>query len=329
MTVCRACSAEIIGPDRYCRSCGAPVAPSVGDLVDTARFNPAVHSMPDPANPLYVAPPVAHAGTRGLNPLYQTAAVSRKLLQWKIILPVLVLMLTLLVVFSVTVSRERRTERRVEQAEMARRTFEEAVQNALGFKQGVLSEAEFTDVLGIFINHLMSDDSPAALAKLQGGDLLLELNGQAVRNNSELAHVLDTLKTGDEVPVKFYRDGETGTTQLKLGERAFPPLQPKIAPRDQGFLGIKEASRRCCLPGTKKWGVEIQELYNNSSAELFGLEVGDVIFEFNGQVVRTTNEFNRRIRAAKPRSKVVIKYYRGSAEQTVELILGHRWDGRE
>ncbi len=324
MTVCRACSAEIIGPDRYCRSCGAPIAPSVGDLVDTARFNPAAHSMPDPANPLYVAPPAAHAGTHGLNPVYQTAPVSKKLLQWKFILPVLVLMLTVLVAIGVTVGRERRTERRAEQAEMARRLFEEAVQNALGFKQGVLSGAEFTDVHGIFINHLMSDDSPAALAKLQGGDVMLELNGQAVRNNSELSRVLDMLKTGDEVPVKFYRDGETAVTQLKLGERAFPPLQPKIEPRDQGFLGIKEASRRCCLPGTKKWGVEIQELYNNASAELFGLQVGDVIFEFNGQAVRTPNEFNRRIRAAKPRSRVVVKYYRGSAEQTVELILGHR-----
>jgi membrane-associated protease RseP (regulator of RpoE activity) len=329
MTICRACSAEIIGPDRYCRSCGAPVAPSVSDLVDTARFNPAVHSaMPDPANPVYANPP-ANAGTQGLAPLYHTAPVSKRLLQWRFILPVLLLALLLLGAWGAAIGYEKMEERRTEQAEMTRRLFEEAVQNALGFKQGVLSEAEFSDVHGIFINHLMSDDSPAALAKLQGGDVLLELNGQAVRNISELAQVLGTLKTGDEVPVKFYRDGETGETRLKLADRAFPPLQPKIAPRDQGFLGIKEASRRCCQPGTKKWGVEIQELYDNASAELFGLQVGDVIFEFNGLPVRTPNEFNRRIRAVKPRSKVTLKYFRGNTEQTVELILGHRWGGHE
>ena len=39
MTICRACSSEIPGPDRYCRNCGAPVAPSVAEWDDTRRFN--------------------------------------------------------------------------------------------------------------------------------------------------------------------------------------------------------------------------------------------------------------------------------------------------
>src|SRR5262249_56031580 len=53
-----------------------------------------------------------------------------------------------------------------------RQKYEEAVQNALGFKQGVYSATEFPGIQGIFINNLMSDDSPAALANIQGADLL-------------------------------------------------------------------------------------------------------------------------------------------------------------
>ena len=56
------------------------------------------------------------------------------------------------------------------------------------------------------------------------------------------------------------------------------------------------------------------------------LQAGDVITEFNGLPTRTSNEFNRRLRAVKPRSKVPLKFYRGNTEQTVEVVLGHRWE---
>jgi S1-C subfamily serine protease len=207
-----------------------------------------------------------------------------------------------------------------------RHKYEEAVQNALGFKQGAYSAAEFPGVQGIFINNLMSDDSPAALAKIQAGDLMTELNKQVVRNDNELSQALDSLKTGDEVPVRVNRDGAPIDLRIKIADRAFPPIQTKTEVDDQGFLGILDSSRRCCIPGTKKWGVEVKELHLNGPAELFGLRTGDVITEFDGHPVKTPNEFNRHIRATKPGSKIAVTIYRGKAEQKIELILGHRWD---
>jgi S1-C subfamily serine protease len=206
-----------------------------------------------------------------------------------------------------------------------RHKYEEAVQNALGFRQGAYSATEFPGVQGIFVNNLMRDDSPAALAKIQAGDLIIELNKQEVRNDNELSQVLESLKTGDEVPVKVYRDGAKIDLRIKIADRDFPPLQTKTEVNDQGFLGILDSSRRCCIPGTKKWGVEVKELHVNGPAELFGLRPGDVITEFDGHPVKTPNEFNRRIRATKPGGKIALALYRGNAEQKIELILGHRW----
>jgi len=212
--------------------------------------------------------------------------------------------------------------------EIARREYEIAVQNALGFKQGVYSATEFPGVQGIFINNLMSDDSPAALAKIQAGDLLTKLNNQQTRNDSELSEVLKSLETGQEVPAEVYRDGATVSSRIKIADRAFPPPQPKTEPRDQGFLGILDSFRRT-IPGTKKWGVEVRELHINGPAELFGLLPGDIITEFNGHPVKTPNEFNRHIRASRPRGKVSVTLYRGNTEQKVEVIIGHRWDDIE
>ena len=63
---------------------------------------------------------------------------------------------------------------------------------------------------------------------------------------------------------------------------------------------------------------DLPELY------LAGIRAGDLITEFNGVAVRTTGEFNRLIRAAKPRTKATITFYRGNVLQKVELTLGYR-----
>jgi hypothetical protein len=346
MTICRACSSEIIGPDRYCRNCGALIVPSVTEGDDTYRFTPSARlatpspapapaSAPDATNPLYFSP---LASPQGSALPYQSESLARKMLPGKPVLVVLILLCAIFLGVGIAIgshagrgqarwAEDRDVEQYAEQdaeAESSRRSYDEAVQNALGFMQGKYSAAEFPDAQGIFVNRLTSDDSPAALARIQAGDLLTELNNKTVRNDSELSEVIDSLKTGDEVPLKVYRDGAMVSSSIKIGDRHFPPLQTKMAPEDQGFLGILDSSRRCCIPGTKKWGVEVNELQANGSAEIFGLRPGDVITEFNGLPIKTPNEFNRFIRAVKHRTKIPLKFYRGNTEQKVEVILGHR-----
>src|SRR5215813_3793946 len=231
MTICRACSSEIIGSDRYCRNCGVPVAPVVAEFDDTRRFSPsaplpaAAPGTPDPTNPLYAPPYAAYAAPQSSSPLRQTVTLIKALLKQKLIWVLIALTLFTFVGFGIGIG-SRIGRRRpgpwggpaahaprdgarpaIVDPAIARHKYEEAVQNALGFRQGAYSATEFPDAQGIFINNLMSDNSPAALAKIQAGDLMTELNNQAVRNDNELSQVLDSLKTGDEVPVKVYRDG--------------------------------------------------------------------------------------------------------------------------
>jgi len=323
------------------------VAPVIAEFDDTRRFSPsaplpAAPGKPDPTNPLYAPQYAAYAAPQSSSPLRQTATLVKALFRQKLVWALLALMLFTFIGLGIGIGRgisRRRAPDWREQAdarqakdeindEMARREYEIAVQNALGFKQGDYSATEFPGVQGIFINNLMSDDSPAALAKIQGGDLLTELNGQQVRNDSELSQVLKSLETGQEVPLTVYRDGATINSRIKIADRAFPPPQPKTEPRDQGFLGILNSFRRT-IPGTKKWGVEVRDLHINGPAELFGLRQGDVITEFNGHPVKTPGEFNRHIRAVRPGSKVVVTFYRGATGQKIEVIIGHRWGENE
>lgn len=332
MANCQACGTEIIGQDRFCRQCGARVISSVTDWEDTQRFNASAapsattYTSPGETTKQFYHPAAYPIASGGIIPEQSVSLLKRLLLNKIAWLAVVVLFFTLVAAGLAHRAFESPHQDQAEEVEIARHQFEVAVQNALGFKHRHVSEAEFPGIKGIFVNSLMSDDSAAALAQIQAGDVLLELNGQAVRNESELEKVLNSLQTGAEAPVKIYRDGEIIDSRIRIADRNFPPLMPKIEPRDQGFLGIKNSSRRCCIPSTKKWGIEVGELHENGPADLFGLKAGDVITEFNGLPTRTTSEFNRHIRAVKPRSKVMLKFLRGNTEQTVEILMGHRWE---
>ena len=136
--------------------------------------------------------------------------------------------------------------------------------------------------------------------------------------------MLDDLKPQAEIPAKVYREGEEVALRIKIADRAYRPPQMNLPLADQGFLGVTNTARRCCIPNTQKRGVEIQGIFENGPADLGGLREGDLITEFNGTAVRTPGEFNRLIRAAKPRSKVTVTFYRGTVLQKIELTLGHR-----
>src|SRR5262245_43514277 len=165
MTICRACSSEITGPDRYCRNCGVPVAPTVVELDDTRRFqasgplpvSPAASAWPpDTTNPLIAPQYAAYAAPQASAPLWQKESLIKRLLKRKLVLGLL--MFSLIVFFfcvGLGIGSNMSSDgggrsvdellRRSEDSdpESIRRKYDEAVQNALGFKQGEFSATDF------------------------------------------------------------------------------------------------------------------------------------------------------------------------------------------
>ena len=353
MTKCHACGTEMLSPERFCRNCGAPAAVLVEDFADTREFDPvgmsaaAAHATLLTSSGQFYAPASnTYPLTQDSDASFQTSSLikslqnfARRKLVWLLAFLFLLVFIPTGLAIGRDVIRSRRAQRaeqaryaelarqrkQIKQAEIAHRSFEETVQNALGFRPAIVSVAEYPDLQGIFVASLTSEYSPAALAHVQAGDVLIEFGGQPVRNNGDLAQVLDPLKPGAEVGLKLYRDGESIASIIRIADRSTPPIQPKTEAKDQGFLGLGDVTRRCCVPGTRKWGLEVHRVIDNSPADLAGLQLGDLITEFDGRSILTPEEFSRRIQLTKPRSKVKVKFYRGNVPQTVELTLGHGW----
>ncbi|HEU4387896.1 MAG TPA: PDZ domain-containing protein [Blastocatellia bacterium] len=332
MPLCQGCGSELGGAERYCRNCGAPVATFVEDLVETHRFNPtnpdlnAPYAAPNnPTNPLFPGSPASHPAVSGAGALPAPSAGSLigHLLQHKFAWVLIFLVVLLVVIGGVTVGRRRgRGPGGPQGVVEIRRSLDELVKKTLGFDPERVSDSDYAGIRGTFIDSLTSDDSPAALANMQAGDVLMELNNQPVRNSTELSQVLDAIKPGDEVTAKLYRDGQIVTTKIKLADPASVLDPPKVEARNQGFLGI-EGTNRQRVAGTGSFGVEIRGVRGNGPADLAGLLSGDIVIEFDGHPIRTQQEFTRRIRASRPRSKVPVKFVRGGEPLTTDIVVGH------
>src|SRR5215510_10671420 len=107
MTTCQACSGQINRSDRYCRTCGVPVAALVEDLVDTHPFDSTEtaeagrrQGSEDSTEPLYRPPGGVERLGRTSSYLRQTSPFLKRLFEqkrnWLIIVPLLVLLLGIL-----------------------------------------------------------------------------------------------------------------------------------------------------------------------------------------------------------------------------------------
>ena len=162
----------------------------------------------------------------------------------------------------------------------------EAMERGLGIHRG----AYVADV---------SEDGAAAAAGIQQGDLITAINGQSIRNPSELLEVLGRKRPGDDVEVGYYRDGETKTTRATLqniyGEASLVKRQEVTVIDNLGarFEAIADAEReRLGIDGgVRVTGVTRGKLFANA-----GIRDGFIITKIDNEPVASPQELTRKLR---------------------------------
>jgi membrane-associated protease RseP (regulator of RpoE activity) len=82
---------------------------------------------------------------------------------------------------------------------------------------GLTEEIEHSEG-GARITHVM-DDSPAAAAGIEAGDVIVRFDGNPVRGPGGLGHRIGERQPGDRVEIVVLRDGREQTLDVELGER--------------------------------------------------------------------------------------------------------------
>jgi len=131
---------------------------------------------------------------------------------------------------------------------------------------------------GVLISDIMC--SP-----LRHGDVILSINGNPVRCQTELDAALAQVSAGKRFFVEVYRDGRIETVTV---QRA--PVPPTILEGTEEIRGIRVASV------STQNGVIVTEVRIGTPASDVGLLAGDVILDVDAHPVRTANEFREFMR---------------------------------
>jgi serine protease Do len=147
---------------------------------------------------------------------------------------------------------------------------------------------------GALINSV-EPGTPAEKAGLKQYDVVIELNGQAIENGSDLHMRIADAKPGTKVDLKIIRDGKEKIITATVSELEDQGAQAS-ASRSQKDIGLQvtaltpNLARRYGLTTTK--GLLVTDVDPASDAGRKGLQAGDIIREVNRQAVSTEEDWD-------------------------------------
>lgn len=181
---------------------------------------------------------------------------------------------------------------------------------------------------GVTFEYVYPPGGPADKAGLVGGDVILSFDGQRVSREEDLTQLMIRTPVGKTVDVEYLRDGERHITKLTpISEEESKRLSNEFERRPEGrtqFGYDDDRVERVEIPGTKMFGVRLDEIYNSRPADLAGVRNGDVVIEFDGVPIRTPAEFLNRMRRALPYSTVKVVVLREGQQIEIPVKLGRQ-----
>lgn len=179
------------------------------------------------------------------------------------------------------------------------------------------------EVHGVIVNGVL-DDSPAAKAGLEVGDILLRFDGHELRAEKdedigEFQRLVAGTKVGTEVRLDVLREGSRETLKARLG------VQPKVVPDEEetqfGFTVQEVTAKLFRLHRLEtRDGVLVSFVERGSEAEEAGLGPGDLIQRINQKPVAEIESFREAMRSLIPDTPFLIQARRGDNVRFVLIV---------
>lgn len=150
------------------------------------------------------------------------------------------------------------------------------------------------EINGVLVTKVV-EESPAEVAGIKSGDVILEVNGESTFTTSQLRSKISMVRIGSNVALKVFSENKIKTVKVKVG-------QPQtVAVTDTNLHPLLEGAQfENSADGD---GVRVVSLTSNSAAAFSGLMVGDVIVSANKQTVKDLDSF---IKALKMNKKSIL-----------------------
>lgn len=216
---------------------------------------------------------------------------------------------------------------------------------------GVLTRSD--SMTGALITNI-KPGSAAEKAGLKAGDRILAIDATGIESPEALVEKMGSLKAGDEITVRYRREGSTESTKaiLQAAPRdlaPFPPYGPfggnqmpnhmPFSPRQMPQLSpgdledLQQLLEQFQMPGQgPKLGIGVEERQDGdgiliktvtagSPAEKAGLQPGDILTHWNGNVITNISTLQQQVQGAKTGKKIEVRYLRHGKPGTAQVLL--------
>lgn len=168
-------------------------------------------------------------------------------------------------------------------------------------------------------------DTPAEKAGIQVKDVIIEVNGKAIKSGAELRRAAQAIAPGTEVKIVIIRDKKEKTLTVKLGEApngleeetggevgdkiglSVQPLTPEVAKS----IGVDEDTK----------GVVVRKVEPGRAAERAGIRPNDVITEIDDNAITSVASFSKAIKQIKSGETAIVVIQRGERSVIVEMTV--------
>lgn len=185
----------------------------------------------------------------------------------------------------------------------------------------------------------VTENSPAANAKLQESDIILKLDGQEVKDTRTLQGIVERLEVGKSYPLEIIRNGERMSVDVTMEEmpddfnrrlmaqdQEEEPADPKT-PNSENFeeLGLSVQPLTPAIAKSlgftnRTEGVVITDVKEDSPAERAGLTAEQVIVKVGKMPVRNIEEFSQALKSEDVEKGVLLFVVTPNGGNYVELL---------
>ncbi|HEV2628500.1 MAG TPA: Do family serine endopeptidase [Pseudolabrys sp.] len=173
-------------------------------------------------------------------------------------------------------------------------------------------------------------NSPAAQAGIKAGDVITQVDGNAVKDSRDLAKRIGSMAPGTKINLTLLHEGTEKSLSLTLGQLPNQKEASNTPQEDNGAasaaigklgLTLAPADR---VQGAGKHGVVVTGVDTSGVAAEHGFSTGDVILEVGGKEVSTPGDVRNAIGTARHegRKNVLMRVKSGDNTRFVALPIG-------
>lgn len=181
------------------------------------------------------------------------------------------------------------------------------------------------DKQGILVANV-AEDSPAARAKLQTGDVIVSYRDKPVTNVGDFRNQVSLTPPGKKVSLELIRNGRPQTISVTIGKLTADNTQAIVGEEgEEGGTELGLTVQTLTADLAQQFsahageGVVVTQVTPGSIAALAGIANGNIILEVNRQKISKADEFKRAIKQASKDQRVLLLVRQGDTQRFVAL----------